>query len=78
MCLMFLNETSSFVAALLFSVHPVHTEAVSWIFYSKFEILFSPEWRICIPIYISAWEVGFTKLSDDLIFLLRFFAFTNF
>ncbi|XP_065201488.1 protein O-mannosyl-transferase Tmtc3 [Planococcus citri] len=29
MCLMFLSEASSFVAALLFSVHPVHTEAVT-------------------------------------------------
>lgn len=29
MCSMFLPETSSFVAALLFSVHPVHTEAVT-------------------------------------------------
>ena len=26
---MFLNEQSSFVAAMLFSVHPIHTEAVS-------------------------------------------------
>lgn len=27
---MFLSEASSFVAALLFSVHPVHTEAVRY------------------------------------------------
>lgn len=30
---MFLSEASSFVAALLFSVHPVHTEAVRCDFY---------------------------------------------
>lgn len=29
MCSMFLPELSSFVAAMLFAVHPIHTEAVS-------------------------------------------------
>lgn len=29
MCSMFLPELSSFVAAILFAVHPIHTEAVS-------------------------------------------------
>lgn len=61
---MFLNETSSFVAALLFSVHPVHTEAVSWIFYSKFEILLYPQSGV---LYTYGREVEFTKLSDDLV-----------
>lgn len=28
-CRLFLDKTSSFVAALLFAVHPIHTEAVS-------------------------------------------------
>lgn len=29
MCTLFFNETTSFVAALLFAVHPIHTEAVT-------------------------------------------------
>jgi hypothetical protein len=32
MCSMFLPELSSFVAAMLFAVHPIHTEAVSRLF----------------------------------------------
>ena len=31
MCSMFIQEFSSFLAALLFAVHPIHTEAVSLI-----------------------------------------------
>ena len=27
---MFLKERTSFLAAMLFAVHPIHTEAVSW------------------------------------------------
>lgn len=30
MCTMFLPELMSFVAAILFSVHPIHTEAVKY------------------------------------------------
>jgi hypothetical protein len=29
MCSIFLSELSSFAAAMLFAVHPIHTEAVS-------------------------------------------------
>ena len=32
-CLMFLPDVASFVAALLFAVHPIHTEAVSPLYY---------------------------------------------
>lgn len=31
MCAMLLSETASFAAALLFAVHPIHTEAVSYV-----------------------------------------------
>ena len=31
MCQLFVSEFTSFVAALLFAVHPVHTEAVGGI-----------------------------------------------
>lgn len=33
---MFLPELSSFVAAMLFAVHPIHTEAVSYLDFIKF------------------------------------------
>lgn len=33
-CAMFLPEFASFVAAILFAVHPIHTEAVSILFFS--------------------------------------------
>ncbi|KAL9702669.1 hypothetical protein quinque_006187 [Culex quinquefasciatus] len=32
MCAMLLSEVSSFAAAMLFAVHPIHTEAVSLFF----------------------------------------------
>lgn len=32
MCAVLLPETSSFAAAMLFAVHPIHTEAVSQFF----------------------------------------------
>lgn len=32
MCAVLLPETSSFAAAILFAVHPIHTEAVSQFF----------------------------------------------
>lgn len=34
LCTMFLPELGSFVAAMLFAVHPIHTEAVSFDFLS--------------------------------------------
>lgn len=60
-CKIFLNEINSFVAAMLFAVHPVHTEAVSLLF------LFPPS-SFSFPIitvfidWIFAWN-----LSDDVV-----------
>ncbi|XP_063987197.1 protein O-mannosyl-transferase Tmtc3 [Diachasmimorpha longicaudata] len=39
-CLMFLSDLASFVAALLFAVHPIHTEAVTGVV-GRAEILYS-------------------------------------
>lgn len=35
-CNMFLKELTSFLAALLFAVHPIHTEAVSFYIFNRF------------------------------------------
>lgn len=34
MCAMLLPELASFAAAMLFAVHPIHTEAVSYFFFT--------------------------------------------
>lgn len=38
---MFLPELGSFVAAMLFAVHPIHTEAVRNIFYYNLIVIFT-------------------------------------
>lgn len=50
MCTMFFSEITSFVAALLFAVHPIHAEAVSVMFLFTKNILFSHlfEFRLAI------------------------------
>lgn len=39
MCQLFLPSTASFIAALLFAVHPIHTEAVSVCTFSCLKII---------------------------------------
>lgn len=55
MCTMFLPELMSFVAAILFAVHPIHTEAVREIFCSAREANNIRWWwlSVClIPLYL--------------------------
>lgn len=50
---MFLKELTSFLAALLFAVHPIHTEAVSFMI---FEIVLFNQSEISVTFFICSYE----------------------
>lgn len=50
---MFLKELTSFLAALLFAVHPIHTEAVS---FKIFEIVLFNQSEISVTFFICSYE----------------------
>lgn len=52
-CNMFLKELTSFLAALLFAVHPIHTEAVS---FKIFEIVLFNHSEISVTFFICSYE----------------------
>ncbi|XP_054713939.1 protein O-mannosyl-transferase Tmtc3-like [Uloborus diversus] len=72
-CLDFLPKTSSLVAALLFAVHPIHTEAVTGIV-GRAELLSSIFFLMALRIYIRCVHRGGAKDYKSLIQCLGFIA----
>jgi len=52
---LFLNKNAALFCALIFAVHPVHTEAVAWSSALK-DILYSLSYFLCIIVYVSLLE----------------------
>lgn len=64
MCNMFIQELPSFIAAMLFAVHPIHTEAVS----CPYIFFFFSQWLSWLYIFIFLVSDLFTTPHPPMIF----------
>lgn len=78
-CNMFLKELTSFLAALLFAVHPIHTEAVSFYIFNRF---IESVWNI-FNFFVKSLEkkkdiVNFSSIMFTVVKIIWFFKYFKF